>query len=140
MVWWQVALLAVVVTVVVLLVSALLVWRLTSGRTKRLARRIGSLSWRAKFDLAKRLWTDDRIPLPIRSILPLLVLYLALPLDLIPDFIPVIGQLDDVLVVVIGLALLVRFVPAHLLDQHLSDLEPAIEGAPRERLEGPRPG
>jgi uncharacterized membrane protein YkvA (DUF1232 family) len=136
--WWQIALLVVSGCMAALVVIALLIWRMASGRTRRLAQRIGRLSWRAKFDLAKRLVTDDRIPLPVRAIVPLLVLYLALPLDLIPDFIPVIGQLDDILVVIIGIAMLVRFVPARVLDQHLAELKSPVEGVtedqPRPRL------
>jgi uncharacterized membrane protein YkvA (DUF1232 family) len=127
--WWQIVLLSIASTLLVLVLSAFVIWRMASGRTKRLARRIGALSWRAKFDLAKSLMTDNRIPPPVRLIVLLLVLYLALPLDLVPDFIPVVGQLDDILVVVIGIALLVRFIPGKVLDQHLSDLEPAIEPA-----------
>lgn len=137
--WWQIALLVAFGSIALIIVSAVLVWRMATGRTKRLARRIGALSWRAKLDLAKRLVVDDRIPPPVRMIVPLLVLYLALPLDLIPDFIPVIGQLDDILVVVIGIALLVRFVPVGVLDQHLSELEPAIEPSGTRQLPGPPP-
>jgi hypothetical protein len=74
-------------SIALIIVSAVLVWRMATGRTKRIARRISALSWRAKLDLAKRLVVDDRIPPPVRMIVPLLVLYLALPLDLIPDFI-----------------------------------------------------
>jgi uncharacterized membrane protein YkvA (DUF1232 family) len=47
---------------------------------------------------------------PRRAKLPLLVLvpYLASPIDLIPDFIPVLGQLDDALLVALALRRLVR--------------------------------
>lgn len=139
--WWHLTLLilvSVLAILALLMVSAFVVWRMASKRTKRLAGRVRGLSWRAKIDLAKRLLVDDRIPAPVRLIVPLLVLYLALPLDLIPDFIPVIGQLDDILVVAIGVALLVRYVPERVLDQHLAELEPAIEGHATEQLPGPR--
>ncbi|MDP9236381.1 MAG: DUF1232 domain-containing protein [Chloroflexota bacterium] len=139
--WWHLALLILVsglAILAVLAVSAFLVWRMASRRTKRLARRVRGLAWRPKIDLAKRLLVDDRIPAPVRLIVPLLVLYLALPLDLIPDFIPVIGQLDDILVVAIGVALLVRYVPERVLDQHLAELEPAVDGRETEQLPGPR--
>ncbi len=136
--WWLVALLTVLAVVLILVVAALAVWWIASQRTKRLATRIGALPWRSKFALAKNLWADERIPLAVRLIVPILVLYLAMPLDLIPDFIPVIGQLDDILAIIVGVALLVRFIPEAVLDQHLSELEPAIElsnAEPQQRLD-----
>ncbi len=130
--WWVIVLLAAAGVVLAVVVGPLVAWWLVSRRTKRLARRIGALSWRSKFALAKGLWSDQRIPPGVRLILPVLVLYLALPLDIIPDFIPVIGQVDDLLAIVVGVALLVRFIPPIVLDEHLSALEPAIEiGPPR---------
>jgi uncharacterized membrane protein YkvA (DUF1232 family) len=55
--------------------------------------------------LVKRLSRDQRVPRRSKLALAGLVLYLALPFDLIPDFIPVIGHLDDVILVaaVVGL-------------------------------------
>jgi uncharacterized membrane protein YkvA (DUF1232 family) len=49
--------------------------------------------------LFKRLLRDPRVPRRAKVTLGLALPYLAMPLDLIPDFIPVIGQLDDALVV-----------------------------------------
>jgi uncharacterized membrane protein YkvA (DUF1232 family) len=42
--------------------------------------------------------------------------YVLSPIQLIPNFIPIIGQLDDVLVVSIGIRLLRRWVPPHVLE------------------------
>jgi uncharacterized membrane protein YkvA (DUF1232 family) len=44
-------------------------------------------------------------------------LYVASPIQLIPNFIPVIGQLDDVLVIGLSIGLLKRSVPSTVLDQ-----------------------
>jgi uncharacterized membrane protein YkvA (DUF1232 family) len=51
---------------------------------------------------------DLRVPLPGKLGVALLVPYLALPFDLVPDFIPVAGQLDDAILVAIVLAYVVR--------------------------------
>ncbi len=53
--------------------------------------------------LVSRLARDPRISLPRRAVLFLVLAYLALPIDLVPDFLPGIGQLDDA--VLLGLAL-----------------------------------
>ena len=121
--WWQVALLAFGTATIVLAVAGLVLWRTASSRTKALAGRINRLSWRAKLRMARDLVADDRIPILVRAIPPALVLYLALPLDIVPDFIPVLGQLDDVVVVAVGVALLIRFTPLEVLDAHLTALE-----------------
>ena len=52
-----------------------------------------------------------RVPLPAKLILPALVLYLMTPIDLIPDFIPVLGYLDDVLVIILAFWAFDRLVP-----------------------------
>jgi uncharacterized membrane protein YkvA (DUF1232 family) len=58
--------------------------------------------------LVGRLVRDPRLPRRHKVLLGLLAAYLALPFDLVPDFIPVAGQLDDVVVVVLVLRLVVR--------------------------------
>lgn len=55
-----------------------------------------------------RLVADRNLPRAPRFILVLLLAYLASPIDLVPDFIPVIGYADDVLVVALVLRLIVR--------------------------------
>jgi uncharacterized membrane protein YkvA (DUF1232 family) len=57
--------------------------------------------------LATRLLRDPRVPRRRKALLAVLAGYLALPFDLIPDFIPLLGQLDDALLVVLVLRRLV---------------------------------
>jgi len=59
---------------------------------------------------------DPRTPWYAKAWLALVLGYLASPIDLIPDFIPVIGYLDDLLLVPAGLALAVRMIPKAVID------------------------
>src|SRR5438128_1718116 len=58
--------------------------------------------------LFRRLLRDPRVPRRAKVALWLLVPYLASPIDLIPDFLPVIGHLDDALLVAAALGYVVR--------------------------------
>lgn len=58
--------------------------------------------------LLKRLAADPSLPRGVRIRLWLLLAYLALPIDLVPDFIPVIGYADDAVIVVLALRSVVR--------------------------------
>jgi uncharacterized membrane protein YkvA (DUF1232 family) len=58
--------------------------------------------------LFRRLLRDPRVPRRAKIALALLVVYLAMPFDLVPDFIPVAGQLDDAILVAAAIAYVVR--------------------------------
>jgi uncharacterized membrane protein YkvA (DUF1232 family) len=68
--------------------------------------------------LIGRLLRDRRVPRSRKAALLLLAGYLALPIDLIPDFIPVAGQLDDAIVTALVLRLVLRGGGPDLLDEH----------------------
>jgi uncharacterized membrane protein YkvA (DUF1232 family) len=57
-----------------------------------------------------------------------LVLYIALPIDLIPDFIPLLGQIDDVVMISLGAALILKTMPQGVFEEHLSRLEEDAAG------------
>ncbi len=86
------------------------------------AKALMRLPWRRRPVLFWRLFRDRRVPLPAKLVLPLVGLYLLMPLDLIPDFIPVIGYLDDLLVVVLGFWLFLRLCPQEIFWEHVSEL------------------
>ena len=65
---------------------------------------------------------DPRIPGQQKLILAGIGAYLVLPLDLIPDFVPVLGQLDDLAVVLLGLDLFIRSAPQDIVDEHLAKI------------------
>ncbi len=55
------------------------------------------------FILVCRLAVDDRVSIKQKAFVGAIIAYLIMPIDIIPDFIPVLGQLDDLVVVVLGL-------------------------------------
>lgn len=57
--------------------------------------------------------------------------YVVSPIDLIPDFIPILGQLDDIILVPLGLALAVRMTPPPLWDACLREAEVSADRVPR---------
>ena len=60
---------------------------------------------------------DPRVPWYARLFVGVVVAYALSPIDLIPDFIPVLGYLDDLILVPLGLALALRMVPQDVLDE-----------------------
>lgn len=60
--------------------------------------------------------SDPRMPFCVRVLAILVAAYALSPIDLIPDFIPVIGLLDDILLVPAGLALVVRLTPSVVME------------------------
>ena len=65
------------------------------------------------------------------KLIALLVLAYALsPIDLIPDFIPVIGLLDDMILVPMGIALAVRLTPPHLWQARMAEAEASADKLP----------
>jgi uncharacterized membrane protein YkvA (DUF1232 family) len=61
---------------------------------------------------------DPRVPWYAKLVGAGVVAYALSPIDLIPDFVPVLGYLDDLVLVPLGLMLVVRLIPAHVLAEH----------------------
>jgi uncharacterized membrane protein YkvA (DUF1232 family) len=68
--------------------------------------------------LVHRLAGDGTLPRGVRVRLWLLLGYLALPFDLVPDFVPVLGHADDAVVVALVLRSVVRHAGAAAIDRH----------------------
>lgn len=68
--------------------------------------------------LLRRLAADRALPRGIRIRLWLLLVYLALPFDLVPDFVPVLGYADDAIVVALVLRSVTRRAGPQALDRH----------------------
>jgi uncharacterized membrane protein YkvA (DUF1232 family) len=61
---------------------------------------------------------DPRVPWYAKAVALAVAAYALSPIDLIPDFIPVIGYLDDLIIVPLGILLAVRLIPADILAEH----------------------
>jgi uncharacterized membrane protein YkvA (DUF1232 family) len=68
--------------------------------------------------LLKAVWGDPRTPWAAKALLAGMGAYLASPIDLIPDFVPVLGYLDDLVVVLLALSLAWFLVPREVWREH----------------------
>lgn len=97
------------------------------------------LPFKKKLRLGVRLLGERRVSWALRAFALIIVLYLAMPFDIIPDFIPVIGYLDDLVVVVLGTTLLLRAVNRELLEWHVLRLEEELGLAPLAEVMDEKP-
>ncbi len=86
--------------------------------------------------LLRRLLLDERVPLWQKAIPVAAALYLVSPLDLIPDFLPLLGQLDDLAVLWGSLRLFRSLVPPALIEEHLAYIDGELVDAPGWRTAG----
>lgn len=90
--------------------------------------------------LLKRLAGDRTLPRGVRTRLWLLLAYLAMPIDLIPDFIPVIGYADDAIVIALTLRSVVAHAGAAALRRHWPGSEAGLAAVMRACGIGPGTG
>lgn len=77
---------------------------------------------------------DPRTPWYARLLAGFVVAYAFSPIDLIPDFVPVLGYLDDLLIVPLGIALALRMIPAAVLADSRARAATMLEsGKPTQR-------
>lgn len=74
---------------------------------------------------------DPRTPWLAKAVIAGVVAYALSPVDLIPDFIPVIGYLDDLILIPLGVALAIRLTPGEIIDE--------CREAARQRFTGGKP-
>ncbi|HEX7441993.1 MAG TPA: YkvA family protein [Caldimonas sp.] len=78
-----------------------------------------------------KLFRHPETPRAARWVAFAVIAYAVSPIDLIPDFIPVLGQIDDMIIVPLGIALAVRLCPRPLWDSLLREAEASAEKLPR---------
>jgi uncharacterized membrane protein YkvA (DUF1232 family) len=90
-----------------------------SGRLRYL--RLARLVWKLP-TYARIVWgllRDPRTPLPLKALLGAGLAYVVVPIDLIPDAIPILGQADDLTVLMLVLDLFIANAPADVRKDHL---------------------
>ena len=70
---------------------------------------------------------DPRVPWHAKAVALFVTAYAFSPIDLIPDFVPVLGYLDDLVIVPIGLWLAIRLIPPDILEEHRAAAERAAK-------------
>jgi len=76
---------------------------------------------------------DPRVPWYVKALAVCVVAYALSPLDLIPDFIPVLGYLDDLVLLPFGILLVVRMIPPHVLAECRDKARNTVHRPPRTR-------
>jgi uncharacterized membrane protein YkvA (DUF1232 family) len=74
---------------------------------------------------ARLLWalaTDSRVPASRKALLGIAGAYIVSPIDLVPEFIPIFGAMDDVIVMVLAIDVFLDGMPKDLLNEKLADL------------------
>lgn len=73
---------------------------------------------------AHALWLaarDSRVPWYVKIVALAVAAYALSPIDLIPDFIPIVGYLDDLIIVPLGIMIVVRMIPPELMQEFRSE-------------------
>jgi uncharacterized membrane protein YkvA (DUF1232 family) len=92
---------------------------LPTGRLRYV--RLARMAWKLP-TYARLVWglmRDPRVPLSLKALLGAALAYVVTPIDLIPDVVPIIGQADDLTVVLLVLDLFVQNAPADVRAEHL---------------------
>ena len=66
-----------------------------------------------------RLMLDRRVPLRLKLVLPAAIAYIISPIDLVPDILPALGRIDDIVVALLALAIFLGLAPRDVVMEHI---------------------
>jgi len=75
--------------------------------------------------LVWRLTFDKRVSIFLRALVPLALVYLISPFDILRDRVPVLGRFDDLIVMGLALLFLTKLAPSEIVDEHLDRIPPS---------------
>ncbi len=75
------------------------------------------------FRIAWKLMWDSRVPMGAKVVPILTVLYVLSPIDLVPDMVPVLGQLDDLAIILLGIRLFIAVSPKDVVERIRAEIE-----------------
>lgn len=101
------------------------------SRLARWSRRLSTVQLRVRLLALWKLLRHPDTPWPPKIVALLVLAYALSPIDLIPDFIPVLGLLDDVLLLPLGIALAVKLTPPALWQARLREAEASSDKLPK---------
>jgi uncharacterized membrane protein YkvA (DUF1232 family) len=81
--------------------------------------------------LVVRLLRDPRVPLYLKAIPFLSLIYIVMPLDFIPDLLPVLGQVDDLGAVLLAVEAFIMMSPQDVVQEHRAEIEASGERSTR---------
>jgi len=116
--WWQTVLGVLAGLVLIYVALLLLLWRYARRHPDTVTMRDALRLLPDLLRLIHRLAADKTVPTGVRVRLVLLLVYLASPVDIIPDFVPVIGYADDAIVVALVLRSVTHHAGPDALDRH----------------------
>ena len=87
---------------------------------KKLTNKLKSFSKTLKkeINIFRLILKDKRTPIPAKVLLGLAIGYLLLPFDIIPDFIPVLGQIDDIIIVPVLFYAALKLIPKNIINEY----------------------
>lgn len=120
---WTVLVLIAVAVAIVIVLGVVLLSRYLQNREPYAS--VLRLRTREKLRFFRYMATDSRVPKLVKVVPVVLALYLAMPIDIIPDFIPVLGYIDDVGVIIVALVLMVKFTPVETIHAVIERARPS---------------
>ncbi len=101
------------------------------GRITKLLKTTGSARFATQLLALWKLFKHRDTPWAPKLVAIVVLAYAVSPIDLIPDFIPVLGMLDDLILLPLGIALAVKLTPAHLWQARLAEAAAGADKLPR---------